>query len=836
MTPDGEQILPCPLFEGSEKRIEIDFCPRPQDAAQLGLRVLPRDVLDEILTLAECTVVSSRSNPHFDAYVLSESSLFVYPLKVILKTCGTTKLLNGVPKLLERAHGLGMHAVRCRYSRASYLFPDQQPGEHKFFSDEAQFLDSHFGHLGLEGGRAHVLGDPLKGLQWHVYIAGADIPATRPTQTLEVCMTGLDKAKAAQFYRDDSFLSVENTTRTSGIRSLAPYADLDAYLFEPCGYSLNGLEGPGYLTIHITPEEACSYASVEFCGFAVGSYCPTQLIDRIAEVFQPKGMSVLMSTDVNVCSAAWDAELNMPMDYVEAVRAAQDQHVGGHMTYLSGSRVIGKVVDAGEPLSPAGPLSRSFSFSLRSSSSSSTLATISSLAGDDSPVSPASDGSPACALASSEAGAALVAKLTDIAGGSVELAGVLAALGAVPVTSSSMPSLREQAELIIRHSDPLTLDFFYLYDLGVVARLYRAWTTAMPRVQPHYAVKCNSNPGLLSTLAACGAGFDCASRGEVDLVLGLGVAPERIVYANCCKLPRDMQHAAKRGVAVSVFDSVSELDKAAAHTPDARLLIRIRADDPDARCQLGNKYGVEGAEEADALLRHAASTGLAVVGVAFHVGSGSKNPASFSAAIASARAVFDLASAHGFEMTVLDIGGGMGCEVGEDGSVDLLGVPAAVNAALEEHFPESSGVSVIAEPGRFFAEHSALMATAIMGYRDRTESDGSKFKDYYVTDGLYGSFNCVLYDHAEPTCEPMRSPLLPSIATESKDAALTPGMVFGPTCDGLDTVLHDAQLPNLRNGDWLIFPRMGAYTIAGATNFNGINVTHIPTFFVYSSC
>ena len=76
--------------------------------------------------LAACTIVSSRTNESLDAYVLSESSLFVYPTKWVLKTCGTTKLLAAVPRLLELAAGLAMTPRRCCYSRASFLFPEQQ--------------------------------------------------------------------------------------------------------------------------------------------------------------------------------------------------------------------------------------------------------------------------------------------------------------------------------------------------------------------------------------------------------------------------------------------------------------------------------------------------------------------------------------------------------------------------------------------------------------------------------------------------------------------------------------------------------------------------------------
>lgn len=118
-------VLPNPVFEGSEKRVEIDFNFSATSPAN-GLRALSRAQLDELMTLAACTIVSSRTNDHLDAYVLSESSLFVYPTKWVLKTCGTTKLLNAVPRLLEMAEELHMQPRRCKYSRASFLFPEQQ--------------------------------------------------------------------------------------------------------------------------------------------------------------------------------------------------------------------------------------------------------------------------------------------------------------------------------------------------------------------------------------------------------------------------------------------------------------------------------------------------------------------------------------------------------------------------------------------------------------------------------------------------------------------------------------------------------------------------------------
>jgi hypothetical protein len=77
-TAPHPDVFPCPVFEGSEKRISVTFSAGTSTPAA-GLRSLTRTQLDAMLDLAACQIVSSRSNQHFDAYVLSESSLFVYP-------------------------------------------------------------------------------------------------------------------------------------------------------------------------------------------------------------------------------------------------------------------------------------------------------------------------------------------------------------------------------------------------------------------------------------------------------------------------------------------------------------------------------------------------------------------------------------------------------------------------------------------------------------------------------------------------------------------------------------------------------------------------------------
>ena len=119
-----EATWPAPVFEGSEKRLEVDFF--PASGSSRSLRNIHRSQLDRLLEAADCCIVSDRHNEQFDAYVLSESSLFVFPYKMVLKTCGTTKILHAIPLLLQLAASIGCSPKRCKYSRASFLFPDYQ--------------------------------------------------------------------------------------------------------------------------------------------------------------------------------------------------------------------------------------------------------------------------------------------------------------------------------------------------------------------------------------------------------------------------------------------------------------------------------------------------------------------------------------------------------------------------------------------------------------------------------------------------------------------------------------------------------------------------------------
>lgn len=98
--------------------------------------------------------------------------------------------------------------------------------------------------------------------------------------------------------------------------------------------------------------------------------------------------------------------------------------------------------------------------------------------------------------------------------------------------------------------------------------------------------------------------------------------------------------------------------------------------------------------------------------------------------------------------------------------------------------------------------------------------DGSEVHDYWLTDGIYGSLNCIQRDGATVAPETLRSPLLPPVSA-AEDMQLYPTTLFGPTCDGMDTIVRDdlCSLPALRLGDWVIFRHMGEFIKAHTDKF-----------------
>ncbi|XP_071717673.1 S-adenosylmethionine decarboxylase proenzyme-like [Rutidosis leptorrhynchoides] len=287
-------------FEGYEKRLEITFF-EPSifaDPEGRGLRALSKAQLDEILNPAECTIVSSLSNDHVDSYVLSESSLFVFAYKIVIKTCGTTKLLLSIPPILKLAESISLTVRSVRYTRGSFIFPGAQSYPHRSFNEEVSVLDGHFEKLGLSS-KAYVMGGfDNRPQKWFVYSASAgSVTPCDKVYTLEMCMTSLDREKASVFYKTENSSAV-TMTNESGIRMILPKSEICDFEFDPCGYSMNAIEDAAFSTIHVTPEDGFSYASFEAVGYDFKTESLEEMVQRVLSCFEPGEFSIAVGAAV----------------------------------------------------------------------------------------------------------------------------------------------------------------------------------------------------------------------------------------------------------------------------------------------------------------------------------------------------------------------------------------------------------------------------------------------------------------------------------------------------------------------------------------------------------
>ncbi|ODM88207.1 S-adenosylmethionine decarboxylase proenzyme [Orchesella cincta] len=302
------------FFEGAEKRIFILFSRK--DGANwdqnCDLRQIPRESLETLLGLVNCRIISSISNFEIDAYVLSESSLFIGKRYMVLKTCGNTTPLHCLQLLSSLVTRFTkFDAVESLYySHKNFLRPELQTVPYRKFENEIEILDTF---LNQENVSNYVLGS-LSRECYYLYTFDADFARNtfgRVTeQTLEVIMNKLDPEVMKIFTQKES-TNGRVATLKSGIHQIIPGMVIDDFLFEPCGYSMNGImEDGSYMTIHITPERSFSFVSFE-TNVALDSY--REVVGRVVDLFNPERFMVTFFSE----KMAGHDELNA-MDIVGA--------------------------------------------------------------------------------------------------------------------------------------------------------------------------------------------------------------------------------------------------------------------------------------------------------------------------------------------------------------------------------------------------------------------------------------------------------------------------------------------------------------------------------------
>jgi len=352
-------------------------------------------------------------------------------------------------------------------------------------------------------------------------------------------------------------------------------------------------------------------------------------------------------------------------------------------------------------------------------------------------------------------------------------------------------------QLIAEHGSPLLL-----LDCARLTEQYQKLTHALPGVELFYAIKSLPHPAAIDTLNQLGAGFDIATSGEIELLREQKAQPRHTIHTHPIKRNRDISDALRFGCTTFVVDNIWELEKFIDYRHRVGLLIRVSFPNPASPVDLSRKFGCR-PDEVEMLLQKANTLGIHIKGLSFHAGSQCPDASNHVRAIeACVEIIQRYADTSGKSLAILDIGGGFPVEyVDSDAECDIEQFCAPIRAALAK-LPED--LNIIAEPGRYLSAPIMQAVSRVMGKARRGEQVW-----YYLDDGVYGSYSGQLFDHA-------RYPLTVFSDHDERET----GVISGPTCDSIDVIAEDLELPSLNIGDLVIGQQMGAYTAASATDFN----------------
>lgn len=364
-----------------------------------------------------------------------------------------------------------------------------------------------------------------------------------------------------------------------------------------------------------------------------------------------------------------------------------------------------------------------------------------------------------------------------------------------------------------QHGTPLVV-----IDHEELRRNYAEFRRHLPKVQAYYAVKANPDPAIVRTLYQAGASFDVASVAEFmlvyDFIKGLPAKAQqdfiwdKIIYANPIK-PKETLQKLDPYKPLVTYDNATELKKIRQYAPHAGVVLRLRVPNTGSMVELSSKFGCDPGEAVD-LIQQAFDLGLVVEGLSFHVGSQCTNFENFIQALNIAAAVMNEARSRGHQIKILDIGGGFPAPYNRHVKPFSL-LARKINAEIDHLFDKD--LQIIAEPGRFLVATAATSIARIIGKAVR---DGKTC--YYVDDSVYHTFSGIIFDHCQ-------YPLRAFGRGKTEICA-----VFGQTCDALDTISLSEELPDLAIDDLVYSEKIGAYSNASATWFNGFppaKVVHI---------
>ena len=348
-----------------------------------------------------------------------------------------------------------------------------------------------------------------------------------------------------------------------------------------------------------------------------------------------------------------------------------------------------------------------------------------------------------------------------------------------------------------------------MVDLDVVRRQYVSLTAALPGTEVFYAVKANPAPEVLSLLIKLGSNFDVASRGEIELCLGLGADPARLSYGNTVKKERDIAAAYRCGVRLFTVDSQPELDKVLHTVASGTVFVRIVTDGAGADWPLSRKFGCT-AGEAGQMLLQAARAGLQA-GVSFHVGSQQRNPGAWDRPLGQVAQLARRLAAEGHELAGVNLGGGLPSRH-VDPTADIETYSEAITRSVATHLgPRFSGLMMV-EPGRYLVGDAGVIRTEVVQIVRRASDPDRRW--VFLDVGLFNGLT-----------ETLGEAIRYRIQAWGDGSGTGPVVLAGPSCDSADVLYetYQYQLPlDLKVGDHLEIHGTGAYTSSySSVGFNG---------------
>ncbi|CAN7665906.1 diaminopimelate decarboxylase [Pseudomonas brassicacearum] len=350
----------------------------------------------------------------------------------------------------------------------------------------------------------------------------------------------------------------------------------------------------------------------------------------------------------------------------------------------------------------------------------------------------------------------------------------------------------------------------YVYSRAHIEAQYRTFADALEGM-PHlvcFAVKANSNLGVLNVLARLGAGFDIVSGGELERVLAAGGSADKIVFSGVGKTREDMRRALEVGVHCFNVESTDELERlqivAAELGVRAPISLRVNPDvDAGTHPYIStglkeNKFGIAIADAEDVYVRAAQLPNLEVLGVDCHIGSQLTTLEPFIDALDRLLALVDRLGDCGIYLRHIDLGGGVGVRYRDEEPPLVADYIKAVRERLD-----GRDLALMFEPGRYIVANAGVLLTQVE-YLKHTEH-----KDFAIVDAA-------MNDLIRPA---LYQAWMDVTAVRPRDTAARSYDIVGPICETGDFLAKGRELA-LEEGDLLAVHSAGAYGFVMSSNYN----------------